>query len=57
MKDIQLDDVRVSQHAHVLHLSLDSSFGFGSVDDLFGDVFHGDFMTGDGVDGLWKIGG
>ena len=50
--DVQLDDVGMSEHAHVFHLSLDSSFGFCSVDDLLGDVFHGDFMTGDGVNGL-----
>jgi hypothetical protein len=42
----------VPEHAHVFHLSLDSGFGFGSVDDLLGNVFHGDFMAGDGVDGL-----
>ena len=51
-RDIQLDDVSVPEHAHVFHLSLDSGFGFGSIDDLFGDVLHRDSMTGDGVDGL-----
>lgn len=50
--DIQFDDVRMSKHAHVFHLPLDSSFSFGSVDDFLGDVFHSDFMTSDGVNGL-----
>lgn len=51
-KDVQLDDVRMSEHAHVFNFSLDSSFCFCSVDDLLGDVFHCDFMACDGVDGL-----
>ena len=54
-RDIQLDDVGVSQCAHVLDLALDSCLCPVLRDSVLRDVLHGHLLTGHGMHGNYPL--
>ena len=49
--DLQFDDMRVSQHPHILDFTLNAVLGFGRCDNLLRDELHSNLVSSDGMHG------